>query len=71
MKVLVYKIPAEQALRQDVKPKMEGKVIAWNSDGTAVVQYEDLTLDCVDVRKLQSAPADAPSAVAKAIGNKK
>ena len=57
MRVLIYKINTEQALAQDVAPKAEGTVVAWNSDGSAVVQFDDLTLECIDVRKLQGVPA--------------
>jgi len=57
MRVLVYKINTEQALAQNVAPKTEGTVVAWNSNGTAIVQFDDLTLECIDVHKLQGVPA--------------
>jgi hypothetical protein len=57
MRVKVYRINAEQALAQKVKHKAEGIVIAWNTNGTAIVQLEDLTLECIDVARLQGVPA--------------
>lgn len=66
-----YKIPARQALAQSVKPTERAELVAPGLDGTALVKFEDGTLEVVRASHLQEVPVVKTKPVSTVSKNKK